>query len=65
MREPLFYSLLNKIQKKYELISGKSDLNFEKLWLVYSEPDDTNKAILPYIPHIDKNRFLNIFLASL
>ncbi len=62
LKEPLFSSLLNKIQKEYELITGKSDLNLEKLWLVSSEPDDTNKAILPNIPHIDKNRFLKAMI---
>ena len=58
MKIPLFLSLLNKIQKKFESITGHNDLSFEKLWLVSSLSDDTNKITLPYIPHIDKRRYL-------
>ena len=58
MKIPLFLSLLNKIQKKFETIIGHNDLSFEKLWLVSSLSDDTNKITLPYIPHIDKRRYL-------
>ena len=58
MKIPLFLSLLNKIQKKFESITGHNDLSFEKLWLVSSSSNDTNKTILPYIPHIDKRRYL-------
>lgn len=58
MKIPLFLSLLNKIQKKFETIIGHNDLSFEKLWLVSSLSDDTNKITLPYIPHIDKHRYL-------
>ena len=58
MKIPLFLSLLNKIQKKFESITGHNDLSFEKLWLVSSLSDDTGKITLPYIPHIDKRRYL-------
>ena len=58
IKVPLFYSLLDRIQKKFELITGYNDLNFEKLWLVSSSSNDTNKTTLPYIPHIDKRRYL-------
>lgn len=58
MKIPLFLSLLNKIQKKFESIIGHNDLSFEKLWLVSSLSDDTSKITLPYIPHIDKHRYL-------
>ncbi len=58
MKIPLFLSLLNKIQKKFESIIGHNDLSFEKLWLVSSLSDDTSKITLPYIPHIDKRRYL-------
>ena len=34
------------------------NLNFEKLWLVSSSSNDTKKTTLPYIPHIDKRRYL-------
>lgn len=57
VRIPLFLSLLNKIQKKFKLITGYNDLSFEKLWLVNSLSNDKNKFSLPYIPHIDKNRY--------
>ena len=58
LKEPLFNSLLKKIQKKFELLIGKSDLMFLKIWLVYSKSNHTNKNILPYIPHIDRLRKL-------
>ena len=58
IKVPLFFSLLSRIQKKFELITGHNDLCFEKLWLVSSSSNDTNKTILPYIPHIDKRRYL-------
>ena len=57
-KEPLFLSLLNIIQKKFELITNVTDLNFAKLWLVNSTSNDTKKTELPYIPHIDKQRYL-------
>ena len=43
IKVPLFYSLLDRIQKKFELITGYNDLNFEKLWLVSSSSNDTKK----------------------
>jgi len=58
LKDPLYLSLLNKIQKKFELITGFNDLSFEKLWLVNSSSNDTSKVGLPYIPHIDKRRYL-------
>ena len=58
LNEPLFLSLLNRIQKKFELIANVTDLNFEKLWLVNSLSNDSKKTKLPYIPHIDKRRYL-------
>ena len=58
IKVPLFFSLLSRIQKKFELITGHNDLCFEKLWLVSSSSNDTNKTTLPYIPHIDKRRYL-------
>ena len=58
IKVPLFFSLLSRIQKKFELITGYNDLCFEKLWLVSSSSNDTNKTTLPYIPHIDKRRYL-------
>ena len=58
LEEPLFLSLHNKIKKKIQLLTGFNDLSFEKLWLVTSSSNVTNKAALPYIPHIDKSRYL-------
>lgn len=58
LKEPLFLSLLNQIKKKFELITGFNDLSFEKLWLMSSKSSDSNTADLPYIPHIDKRRYL-------
>ena len=58
LKEPLFLSLHNKIKKKIQLLTGFNDLSFEKLWLVTSSSNVTNKAALPYIPHIDKSRYL-------
>ena len=58
LKEPLFLSLLNQLKKKFELITGFNDLSFEKLWLMSSKSSDPNTADLPYIPHIDKRRYL-------
>lgn len=56
LKEQLFKSLLNNIQLNFELILGKNDLIFEKLWLVSTSPNKVNETELPYIPHIDKDR---------
>jgi len=56
--KPLFASLLDIIQKKFTQITGFNDLSFKKLWLVSSSSENTKKDHLPYIPHIDKDRYL-------
>ena len=58
LNEPSFCSLLDIIQKKFIQITGFKDLSFKKLWLVSSSSDNTIKDHLPYIPHIDKHRYL-------
>ena len=58
LKEPLFLSLLNQLKKKFELITEFNDLSFEKLWLISSSSNETNKNKLPYVPHIDKRRYL-------
>jgi len=58
LKEPLFVSLLDEVHKQFELILGKKDLNFEKLWLVSSTSSDVDEHQLPFIPHIDKDRSL-------
>lgn len=58
LNEPFFCSLLDIIQKKFTQITGFNDLNFKKLWLVSTSSDNTKKDCLPYVPHIDKNRYL-------
>ena len=58
LNEPLINSLLDKIYKHFKFIIGKSDLIFLKVWLVSSKSSHTNREILPYIPHIDRNRKL-------
>jgi|TARA_Y100000389_G_scaffold33206_1_gene28244 hypothetical protein len=58
LKEPLFLSLLEKIQKKFKLITNTTDLNFDKLWLVNTSPNNNKKNDLPYIAHIDKRRYL-------
>ena len=56
--EPLFASLLYKVKKKFQIITGNSDLIFEKLWLVHNTSNNSDKTQLPFIPHIDKQRCL-------
>jgi hypothetical protein len=58
LNEPFFCSLLDIIQKKFTQITGFNDLNFKKLWLVSTSSDNIKKDRLPYVPHIDKNRYL-------
>lgn len=62
LKDPLYLSLLTKIQKKFSLLTGFNDLNFEKLWLVNSSSNDTSKVDVPYIPHIDKRRYLKAMI---
>ena len=57
-KEPLFLGIMNEIHKKLQTIINVSDLKFKKLWLVNSFPKNTNHTSLPYIPHIDKIRYL-------
>ena len=57
-KEPLFAPLFDKILKKLEQVSNTSDLTFSKLWLVSSSSSNTDKDVLPYIPHFDKTRYL-------
>ena len=54
----LLKSTLNKVYEKFKLITGEKDLVFNKLWMVSSKSENTNKTILPYIPHFDKSRYL-------
>lgn len=58
LKEPLFEEVLNKIKNKFEQILCEKDLKFNKLWLVLTEPNSNQKDMLPYIPHIDKQRYL-------
>ena len=58
LSEPIFSEVLHKIQKKFESIIGESDLIFQKLWLFSWISNDTDKKILPYVPHFDQHRVL-------
>lgn len=62
LNEPIFSKVLNKIQKKFESILDKSDLSFQKLWLFSWTSDDTDKSVLPYVPHFDQHRVLKAML---
>lgn len=61
-KEPLFKFLLNVIEKKIKFLSNLNDLSIKKMWLVYSTPNNQNKNFLPYIPHIDKQRYLKAMI---
>lgn len=61
-KEPLFKSLLNIIEKKIKFLSNLNDLSIKKMWLVNSTPNNQNKNFLPYIPHIDKQRYLKAMI---
>lgn len=58
IKEPKFHNLYNRINKKIIEISSFRDLKISKLWLVYSEATKENRRYLPYVPHIDKLRYL-------
>ena len=62
LNDTQYLSLLNIIQKKFTLLTGFNDLNFEKLWLVNSSSNDKSKVGLPYIPHFDKRRYLKAMI---
>lgn len=61
-KEPLFERVLEIIFKKFKLLINKQDLKLNKLWLVYSGPSSTKQTIVPYVPHIDKQRYLKAML---
>ncbi len=61
-KEPLFKSLLNIIEKKMKFLTNLNDLIIKKMWLVNSAPNNQNKNFLPYIPHIDKQRYLKAMI---
>lgn len=60
--EQLFQSVMNKIHKKFEIITNMTDLKFKKLWLVYSKSNSNDESKVPYVPHIDKNRYLKAMI---
>lgn len=53
-------SLLRYVDRTFEL-TGRG-YKFQKLWLVESKPKDIVIGELPYIPHIDYNRFLKVMI---
>jgi len=57
-KETMFEEIMKKIYKKFIFLTNISDLKFKKLWLVHSVANNVDKTKLPYIPHIDKNRYL-------
>lgn len=62
LNEPLFTSLFNLLKKEYELISGKYDLSLAQLQLHHTVAKNTDYTKLPYIPHIDKSRYLKAMI---
>jgi ectoine hydroxylase-related dioxygenase (phytanoyl-CoA dioxygenase family) len=61
-KEQLFQSVMNKIHKKFKIITNMTDLKFKKLWLVNSKSNSNDKSKVPYVPHIDKNRYLKAMI---
>jgi hypothetical protein len=41
---------------------NKSDISLAKVWLVKSQPKDTDPNKLPYLPHFDKHRYLKVMI---
>jgi len=62
LNEPLFISLFNLLKKEYELISGKYDLSLVQLQLHHTSAKKNDFTKLPYIPHIDKARYLKAMI---
>ncbi|GAB1258030.1 hypothetical protein NBRC116494_25320 [Aurantivibrio plasticivorans] len=58
--EDEFFKIYNTIQEKFEL--KNSELELEKLWLVKSTSETSDPDKLPYIPHIDYNRFFKVMV---
>jgi len=57
LNEKIFFSLIDVLKKKLIFLSGCENLIFDKLWLVKSTSNETKKNLLPYLPHIDKQRY--------
>ena len=57
-KEPMLEEIMKKIYKKFIFLTNISDLKFNKLWLVHSVANNVDKTKLPYVPHIDKTRYL-------
>jgi hypothetical protein len=60
--EIILNEILKKIHKKFQILTNKSDLKFDKLWLIRTLPEDVDFLRLPYIPHFDKKRYLKAMI---
>ncbi|NQZ01568.1 MAG: phytanoyl-CoA dioxygenase family protein [Bdellovibrionales bacterium] len=51
-------------QKVEQTIKTETDyrVSFRKLWLVNTDPTDSDQTKLPYIPHFDKERYLKAMI---
>ena len=54
---PVMNNILNDIEQLIQ-DEGNYEVKFDKLWLVKTADNDSNRNELPYIPHFDKKRFL-------
>jgi hypothetical protein len=57
---PDLFGILNTVENEFEL--SRRGFSLEKLWLVESFPEDITEGELPFIPHIDYQRFLKVMI---
>jgi hypothetical protein len=50
--------ILGKIMVYFTDTLGVSGVSLAKVWMVKSQPKDTDPKKLPYLPHFDKHRYL-------
>lgn len=58
--DPDILNIYQAIEKNFKL--SEQGYEFSKVWFVKSHPKDCDSTKLPYVPHIDKVRFLKVMI---
>tara|TARA_B110000483_G_C18003929_1_gene468401 strand:- start:170 stop:844 length:675 start_codon:yes stop_codon:yes gene_type:complete len=51
-----------RIKTHFTEVLNVSDISLAKVWMVKSQPKDTDPNKLPYLPHFDKHRYLKAMI---
>ncbi len=55
-------AVYKRIKTHFTEVLNVSDISLAKVWLVKSQPKDTDPTKLPYLPHFDKHRYLKAMI---